>query len=346
MIVQKPAWMTMSLNPRRCGTTVAIDGKDKWLIHNHLASSETDFESVDRDWALRTILGVDDRFRYEVLSKEDWIGRRLVADRFRDRRAFICGDAAHLWIPYAGYGMNAGIADAVDLCWILAAVLQGWASPAMLDAYEAERQPITEQVSQYAMNHALAVMSQRRSVPAEIEADGAAGDEAREKVGRAAYDLNVQQYCCAGLNFGYYYDRSPIIAHDSETPPPYSMGSFTASTVPGARVPHAWLPDGRSLLDGLGPAYTLVRFDTSIDVAALTGAAAQSGVPLAVLDVDRNRATPRAPESLLIVRPDTHIAWRGDAVPQEPLRLFDRLRGAAVEASSQRRVATGEVADT
>jgi 2-polyprenyl-6-methoxyphenol hydroxylase-like FAD-dependent oxidoreductase len=345
MIVQKPAWMTMSLNPRRCGTTVAIDGKDKWLIHNHLAPNETDFESVDRDWALRAILGVDDRFRYEVLSKEDWIGRRLVADRFGDRRAFICGDAAHLWIPYAGYGMNAGIADAVDLCWILAAVLQGWASPAMLDAYEAERQPITEQVSQYAMNHALAVMNQRRSVPAEIEVDGAAGDEVRDKVGRAAYDLNVQQYCCAGLNFGYYYDRSPIIAYDGETPPPYSMGSFTASTVPGARVPHAWLPDGRSLLDGLGPAYTLVRFDTSIDVAALTDAAAQSRVPLAVLDVDRNRATQRAPESLLIVRSDTHIAWRGDAVPQEPLRLFDRLRGATVEASSQRRVPAGEVAD-
>src|SRR5213079_3757858 len=85
-------------------------------------------------------------FAYEVISNEDWLGRRLVADRLRHRRVFICGDAAHLWIPYAGYGMNAGIADAVDLCWILAAVLQGWANPAMLDAYEAERQPITEQV--------------------------------------------------------------------------------------------------------------------------------------------------------------------------------------------------------
>jgi hypothetical protein len=99
-------------------------------------------------------------------------------------------------------------------------------------------------------------------------------------------------------------------------------------------------------LDGLGPAYTLVRFDTSIDVAALTDAAAQSRVPLAILDVDRNKVTSRAPESLLMVRPDTHIAWRGDAVPQQPLRLFDRLRGAAVEAGSQRRVPAGEVADT
>jgi 2-polyprenyl-6-methoxyphenol hydroxylase-like FAD-dependent oxidoreductase len=345
MIVQKPAWMTMSLNPRRCGTTVAIDGKDNWLIHNHLAPNETDFESVDRDWALRTILGVDDRFRYDILSKEDWVGRRLVASRFRDRRAFICGDAAHLWIPYAGYGMNAGIADAVDLCWLLAAALQGWASPEMLDAYEAERQPITEQVSQYAMNHALAVIDQRRAVPPEIEAEGPAGDEVRDKIGRAAYDLNVQQYCCAGLNFGYYYDQSPVIAYDGETPPSYSMGSFAASTVPGARVPHVWLPGGHSLLDELGSAYTLIRLDPTIDVGPLTNAAARSGVPLAVIDIDRSNATARFPENLLIVRPDSHIAWRGGAAPREPHRLFDRLRGAAVEASNHRGIPAGEVAD-
>lgn len=342
LIVQKPAWMTMSLNPRRCGTTVSIDGRDNWLIHNHLAADETGFESVDRDWALRTILGVNDQFRYEILSKEDWVGRRLVADRFRDRRAFICGDAAHLWIPYAGYGMNAGIADAVDLCWILAAVLQGWASPRMLDAYEAERQPITEQVSHFAMNHALAVMSQRRAVPAEVEIDGPVGDAARGKVGQAAYDLNVQQYCCAGLNFGYYYDRSPIIAYDGENPPPYSMGSFVASTVPGARAPHAWLPDGRSLLDALGQAYTLVRFNPTIDVAALTEAAALSHVPLAVVDVDRNKAAVRSADNLLIVRPDSHIAWRGDALPRDPRRMLDRLRGAAFEASHRRHAAVGK----
>ncbi|WP_316192542.1 FAD-dependent oxidoreductase [Bradyrhizobium sp. SZCCHNRI1029] len=337
LITQKPAWMTMSLNPRRCGTTVSIDGRDNWLIHNHLAAEEVEFDSVDRDWALRTILGVDDRFEYEVISKEDWIGRRLVADRFRDRRAFICGDAAHLWIPYAGYGMNAGIADAVDLCWMLAGVLHGWAAPALLDAYEAERQPITEQVSHFAMNHALAVMSQRRSVPAEVEMDGPVGDEARRKVGQAAYDLNVQQYCCAGLNFGYYYDRSPAISYDGETPPPYGMGHFTASTVPGARAPHVWLADGRSLLDALGPAYTLVRFDPTINAEALVEAAARQGVPLTLVDVDRAKAGYDFADSLLVVRPDSHIAWRGAAAPQEPDDLLDRLRGLPTRPEAVRR---------
>ena len=238
MGAHKPAWMVLSLNPRRSGTTVAIDGHDRWLIHNHLKPDEPEFDSVDRDWSIRAILGVDERFEYKILSKEDWVGRRLVADRFRDRRVFICGDAAHLWMPYAGYGMNAGIADAVNLCWQLAAHLNGWAQVSILDAYEAERQPITDQVSRFAMDHAMKMMAQRGGVSAEIEDDTPRGHAARAALARAAYDLNVQQYCCAGLNFGYYYDASPIIAYDGETPPPYAMGSFTPSTVPGARAPH------------------------------------------------------------------------------------------------------------
>jgi len=173
--------------------------------------------------------------------------------------------------------------------------------------------------------------------------EGPAGDAARSKIGQAAYDLNVQQYCCAGLNFGYYYDRSPIIAYDGAAPPPYSMGSFTASTVPGARAPHVWLADGRSLLDALGPAYTLVRFDRTIDAAPLVDAAARSGVPLTLLDVDRAEAGYDFPEALLMVRPDSHIAWRGNDVPREIRRLLDRLRGAISEPEQGRKNLASEM---
>jgi 2-polyprenyl-6-methoxyphenol hydroxylase-like FAD-dependent oxidoreductase len=117
------AWCCYAFNPRRSGVCFAIDGRETFLVHNHFQPSETDFDAVDRDASIRHILGVGADFRYDVISKEDWIGRRLVADRFRDRRVFICGDAAHLWVPYAGYGMNAGIADAMNLSWHLASHL-------------------------------------------------------------------------------------------------------------------------------------------------------------------------------------------------------------------------------
>ncbi len=93
----------------------------------------------------------------------------MLADRFRDRRVFICGDAAHLWVPFAGYGMNAGIADAMNLSWMLAGVLSGWADPEILAAHEAERWPITEQVSKFAMNTSLALAQARADVPDDIE---------------------------------------------------------------------------------------------------------------------------------------------------------------------------------
>jgi 2-polyprenyl-6-methoxyphenol hydroxylase-like FAD-dependent oxidoreductase len=328
-LMGEPAWMTLSLNPRRCGAVVAIDGRETWLIHNHLNRAEETFDSVDRDWSIRNILGVGPDFEYEVLSKEDWVGRRLVADRFRDRRAFICGDAAHLWMPYAGYGMNAGIADAANLSWLLAAVLDGWASPAILDAYEAERLPITEQVSHFAMDMALKVLSQRRSVPAEIELPGPEGDAVRARVGREAYDLNVQQYCCGGLNFGYFYDRSPIILYDGEKAPPYTMGEFTPSTVPGCRTPHLALARGGSLYDALGPGYTLLRTDRTAEVEPLRQTARQAGVPLAIVDIEAGR--PQGYDrKLVLVRADQHIAWRGNALPADVGSMVDVLRGARV----------------
>jgi 2-polyprenyl-6-methoxyphenol hydroxylase-like FAD-dependent oxidoreductase len=325
----KPAWLYYSLNPRRCGMMMAVDGRERWLIHNYLYRGEQDFDAVDRDWAIREILGVGPDFQYVVISKEDWTSRRLVAGKFRDRRAFICGDAAHLWVPHGGYGMNAGIADAAGLSWMLAAVLNGWAPPAILDAYEAERHPVIERTSRLITEMSERVMMHRRQIDADIERADALGDAARERIGSAAYDIDVTQQCCAGLNFGYCYDESPIVAHDDEAPPAYRMGDFTPSTVPGCRTPHLWLDGGRSLYDALGAEFTLVRADPHAEVDGLVGAAARHRVPLAVLDIDTADARALYRHGLTLVRPDGHVAWRGDAVPRAPDALIDRVRGAA-----------------
>jgi 2-polyprenyl-6-methoxyphenol hydroxylase-like FAD-dependent oxidoreductase len=339
MIPGKPAWSYYSVNPRRCGTVFAIDGRETWLVHNHLNPDEPEFDSVDRDWSIRQILGVGPEFAYEVITREDWVGRRLVANRFRDGNVFIAGDAAHLWVPYAGYGMNAGIADALNLSWLLGARLQGWGDEAMLDAYEAERQPITMQVSNFAMDHAAKMIKARRAVPANIEAQDAAGEQARREVGAEAYALNVQQFCCAGLNFGYYYEGSPIIAGDAATPPAYTMGEFTPSTVPGCRAPHFWLADGRSLYDAFGPGYTLLRFDRGADIAALQAAAQARGMPLALVDVEGVTVPEAYTHKLVVCREDQHVAWRGDALPADAETLVAQLCGAAAAPVREQRAA-------
>ncbi len=322
------AWGTGSINPRRSGMVYAIDGRERWLVHNYLRPDETDFEAVDRDKCIRTILGVRDDFKYDIISKEDWFGRRLVAGKFRDRCAFIAGDAAHIWVPYAGYGMNAGIADAMNLSWLLAAHLNGWAPAAILDAYEAERLPITSQVSRFAMSHAEAEIRRRGAVPAEIEEEGPAGEAARRDTGALTYEINVRQYACAGLNFGAYYDASPIIAYDGSAQPAYSMDGYTPSTVPGCRTPHLWLRDGNSLYDAMGPEFTLLRFDPSIEVSALERAAREKGMPLRLLDLDIPDVATGYGGKLVLSRPDQHVAWRGESLPANPAELIDRVRGA------------------
>jgi len=316
------------MNPRRSANVFAIDGRETWLIHNYLRADETDFAAVDRDRCIRLILGVDDAFDYEILGREDWIGRRMLASRFRDRRVFICGDAAHIWVPFAGYGMNAGIADAMNLSWMLAGVLKGWASPAILDAHEAERWPITEQVSRYAMGTAMALARARRAVPDNIESSGTDGDAARAAFGRELVALNTPQFCCVGLNFGYFYDRSPLIAADGE-PPAYAMDQYTPSTVPGCRLPHLWL-EGISLYDTLGPDFTLLRLDPRIDADPIMHAAQAHGLPLHLRDAAID--DPAYRHAMVLVRPDQHVAWRGNEPPADAAALVARLRGSQLRA--------------
>ena len=213
---------------------------------------------------------------------------------------------------------------------MLAGVIKGWADAALLDAYEIERRPITEQVSRHAMH--LATTWERRygAVPETIEESGPEGDAVRARIGRAATEIMAQGMCCGGLNFGYFYEGSPIVAYDGEAAPGYTMADFTQSTVPGCRTPHLWLRDGRSLYDALGPDFTLLRLDPAIEIDGLSAAAARRGVPMAVLDVDADDAAKLYPRKLLLSRPDRHVAWRGNRPPDDPLALIDqRARGLA-----------------
>jgi hypothetical protein len=180
------------------------------------------------------------------------------------------------------------------------------------------------------MSHAEAEIRRRGSIPDGIEDAGPEGERVRREIGRLTYEINVQQYACAGLNFGTYYDRSPIIAYDGTEPPAYTMSTYTPSTVPGCRTPHLWCGDGSSLYDAMGPEFTLLRFESAVDVAALELAARDRGVPLKLLDVERPPAASFY-GALVLSRPDQHVAWRGDSLPADPLALIDRVRGASTQ---------------
>lgn len=121
---------------------IAIDGDELWL--NHVAfAPDHDTDGEDPERLLREAVGGE--VEHEVLGVVRWTGRRLVAERYHEGRVFLAGDAAHLWIPVGGFGMNAGIQDAATLGWMLAAVCHGWAPPDLLAAYEKERKPVGEQ---------------------------------------------------------------------------------------------------------------------------------------------------------------------------------------------------------
>jgi hypothetical protein len=178
-------------------------------------------------------------------------------------------------------------------------------------------------------------MTQRHEISADIEREDFVGAATRARVGRDAYDLDVQQQCCGGLNFGYFYEHWPIIVYDDERAPAYTMGTFTSSTAPGCRAPHVWLDDRRSLYDVLGPDYTLLRLDPTTRVTSIVEAAAHRSVPLTVVDLKAPEAYELYRRKLVLVRPDQHVAWRGDEEPAAALDLIEIVRGARVVSTSK-----------
>jgi hypothetical protein len=128
----------------------------------------------------------------------------------------------------------------------------------------------------------------------------------------------VQQYCCGGLNFGYFYAGSPIIAYDGDAHPTYTMYEFTQSSVPGCRAPHLWLDARRSLYDMLGPGYTLLRFDPTVGISGVVKASSRHRVPLTILDID-------APDALVLYAPISRwcaqtSTWPGAATANRSTR--------------------------
>lgn len=250
-----------------------------------------------------------------------------LAATFNYGRAVLVGDAAHLTSPFGGFGMNMGIGDAVDVGWKIAATLQGWGGPRLVESYTLERRDVCKYIIEGAAHNNK--MSGKALTRPYMEEDSERGEKAREEVRDFIIREKTQQSRSFGAQFGYRYTSSPIVVGDGTELPPLQYGEYTPSSVAGCRAPHVWLGEGDSLYDHFGPGFCLLKLDPTVDTGALEAAAAAIGLPLKVLALNNDAARGLYERKLALIRPDQHVAWRGDAQPADCKWLLDVVRGAA-----------------
>jgi 2-polyprenyl-6-methoxyphenol hydroxylase-like FAD-dependent oxidoreductase len=255
---------------------------------------------------------------FEMLSVNEWTQHLLCAERYGEGRVFVAGDAAHLVIPTGGLGMNTGVGDAVDLSWKLAATVAGWGGPQLLASYEAERRPIglrNVKASRTAMTGRL---GWRAAYHPSVRDNTPQGAASRARMA-ALFDSEQRKVTeISGIEAGYRYMDSPIVWHEHGDAPDTDNPCYIPTTWPGARLPHVWLKDGAALHDRLGPGYTLLRLGgTQADTSSLERSFRETHAPLEVLDAPGERPRDIYEFDLVLVRPDLHVVWRGNQLPQD-----------------------------
>jgi hypothetical protein len=260
--------------------------------------------------------------QYEMLSVGQWRQNLLLADKYRDGRIFLVGDAVHLVIPTGGLGMNSGVGDAYDLSWKLAATLQGWGGPKLLDSYEVERRQIGAHNVEASRQASRGRRAWRAMVKPNIRDNTPEGAETRANLTRVANVEQRKSNEMIGAELGYRYIGSPVIFAEEGEGPPHEFMTYLPSTWPGARLPHVWLADGTALHDKIGDGYTLLRLAGSeANSAPLARAFAERSVPFATLDINETRPREIYGHDLLLLRPDLHVVWRGNVLPGEADKL-------------------------
>jgi 2-polyprenyl-6-methoxyphenol hydroxylase-like FAD-dependent oxidoreductase len=268
---------------------------------------------------------------FTMLSVQRWHHNLLCAQRYRDRRVVIAGDAAHLVVPTAGLGLNTGIGDAVDLSWKLAALVHGWGGSELLQSYEDERRQIGVR-NVRASSNATEERWRRREAHWQpwIREDSERGRALREEIGRLAQLEAHRTTVISGIERGYRYTNSALICPEpGEGPDPDNL-DYVPTTWPGARLPHVWLKNGDALLDRLGPWYTVLRFGDRVDTGGLEEALRAAGAPyttLALAEDEPGRAVYEGFDAFLI-RPDAHVAWRSRTTPRDAQAIVAAATGA------------------
>ncbi len=325
-----PAIMYWQVNADVPSIIGPMDRDERWFFMPTSVPKDLKFDASDAPALIKKASGID--LPYEVLSSDEWVASSLLADRYRDRRVFLAGDACHLHPPMGGYGMNMGVADGVDLGWKLAAVLQGWGGAGLLDSYERERAPVHRFVIEEATtNHAVGGHQLWQDG---LEDDNERGANLRLEVGARASVAKLREFMTLGVVLGYRYNDSPVIVGDGTEAPAPDFINYVPTSRPGHLAPHAWLHDGSSLYDHFGKGFTLLdtgganASNTSGSDAA-RAAAQQAGVPLRVIHPRESGLPGLYATRYTLIRPDQHVAWRGNAWPDDGASLLRHVTGQA-----------------
>jgi 2-polyprenyl-6-methoxyphenol hydroxylase-like FAD-dependent oxidoreductase len=313
-------------------TIVAIDGADRWRMS--IIGDKSKREIPESEIRALIVRAMGKPFEFEIESIMPWVRRELVADSYGTDRVFLAGDACHLMSPTGGFGMNTGIADAIDLSWKLEAVVKGWGGRELLRSYGVERKPVAERAVNEASGNLGRMLVARKKGPPEIAFQpGSEGDAARKEYGDWYTDIMKREWYSTGIHLGFNYYHSPVICPDDSPEPPDEVSNYIQSGRPGHRAPHAWLKDGRSTLDLFGRGFVLLLLGLGGTANQIFAQAARvRGLPLQIVDLsDEAGLRELYGASHVLVRPDGHVAWRGDAPPENAGRVLDIVRGIASE---------------
>lgn len=318
------AWQYWTLNPVQRSLLVSVDGRGRFIINIQLREGqEPDDDDVGR--RIATAVGAD--LPFELISNSAWTaGFALVAERMRVGRVFLAGDAAHLFTPTGGLGYNTGIEDAANLAWKLEAAIKGYGGAELLDSYEAERRPGSFRNTGFARQFADSIGNV--PVPADIEADTPSGRAARGAVGGYLNFHAYKEFSIPGVHLGTRYEDSPIVAAEAGSPPPDMANLYLPTGRPGHRAPHVWLDDGGSLFDRFGPGFTLLRLGAAASGAAPSGVPFSAAAPLHDLPIGDEQARDLYGADYVLIRPDQHIAWRGNTLGDDFAAAMDKALGS------------------
>lgn len=331
-----PAVQYWVVGQQAAGMIGRMDLQDTWWTILQGVDTECTPEEVEA--LVKALVGTE--FSMEIIQTDPWTARMLLAPSYGRDGILLVGDAAHLNPPWGGHGFNTCVGDAVNLAWKLAAVVQGWGGTDLLDSYEQERRPVAQRMIREAAANGKALAYD--FVDAHLDDDGQQGEAARARA-HEALQVKEGEFLSLGLVLGYTYAGSALNTTDGTQPPAEDPVRYTPSASPGCLLPHAWLNDGRSLYDLLGEEFTLLvdedasrRLGAGRPWAEVASRARRAGIPVAVRTVGPLEGGVRPEKAweapCVLVRPDQHVAWRGDS-PSTALEAVHRAAGRQLPRS-------------